>query len=242
MKLFKASLLLAAALAVQPAYAQQIIPGAWTFGPGPDNLEDNIPANGNCYSITWALDAPPSGNHVFSNCIEWQPLVDAGATGPQGPQGPQGPAGADGVDGSQGPQGPKGDTGAQGPEGPTADPQAPGNVSTTFGTVQQALDPSAPAFVSATIDASYTIAVAGSVGDTVELRVGPSATGLAAGTSGYVVSSWRSSLTGLLTLVGAGTGDRSQLTALIPTGWYYVVRRTAGSTATLTSVVNIALK
>lgn len=166
-----------------------------------------------------------------------------GATGAQGPVGATGAAGAQGQKGdtgAQGPQGPKGDTGAtgaQGVAGPTISPGSPATKTAVFGTVYQSSTPTKPTFISAMIDVSYTVSLASTLADIVELRIGATATGLADGSGGISVASFRSSLTGLLVVVGMGTGDRGQLCYMLPPGWYYCIRRVAGTTATISSAL-----
>lgn len=183
------------------------------------------------------------------------PKGDKGDTGDAGPVGAKGDKGEPGVIGSTGPQGVKGDTGATGAQGPKGDAGAQGATGSTgstgpagpqgvglspgaytsqsvsFATAYRPADTTKPYMVSVMIDATYTIAVAGTVGDTVELWIGSATT--VATTGGSKAASWRAQLTGVLTLVGAGTGQRGQLSALVPAGYYFAVRRTAGTTATI---------
>lgn len=163
-----------------------------------------------------------------------------GNTGPQGVKGDtgdagqQGPTGATGPTGSTGATGPKGDTGAAGATGSQGvglSPGTPATISVSFGTATRPVDTTKPYFISVSIDATYTVAVAGTVADVCELWIGPLST--VGTTGGTRVCSWRGQLTGILTLVGAGIGLRSPLSALVPAGWYFAIRRTTTGTATI---------
>lgn len=166
-----------------------------------------------------------------------------GGVGPQGPKGdkgdtgntgPQGPAGTNGTNGATGPQGPVG------PEGPTASPEAPTARTLSFATAYQATNTVKPAFVSVSVDAFYPSLLIAAYNDVVELRIGPDAS-VAAGTSGYVVGTWRLAFTAVVTLVGSAIGGRGQLNAMLPAGWYFAVRRTSGTVATISGAMDQSL-
>lgn len=167
-------------------------------------------------------------------------LPNTGKAGGVGPQGPVGPTGAAGPSGATGATGPTGGTGPTGPAGPTTI-GTPNVLSPAFGTAYQATDPTKPSWVTAMIDAAYTVTVAGTLSDTVELRIGPVQATVANGTGGTAVATFRTSLTGILVVVGMGLGQRNQLGAMLPTGWYYALRRLAGTTATISSATDQAL-
>lgn len=132
---------------------------------------------------------------------------------------------------------PRGDVG---PAGPTTI-GSPNTLTPAFGTVYQATNTAKPSWVSAMIDTAYTVTVASTLADTVELRIGSSSTGLAAGSSGTAVATFRSSLTGIALVIGLGLGQRNQLGAMLPTGWFWVLRRIAGTTATIASATDQSL-
>ena len=140
-------------------------------------------------------------------------------------------------------RGPTGSTGPSGPIGATG-PAAVGAgvaVSTSFGTAQQATDPTKPSLVCAVLQTVYTITVAGTAADTDELRWGSNQTTVANGTSGVAVQGFSSSLTGIALSIGMGTISRSQLCALIPAGYYWALRRISGTTATIIGVTDQSL-
>lgn len=184
-----------------------------------------------------------------------------GPTGPQGPQGIQGPAGTNGTNGAPGATGatgPTGLTGATGPIGPTGLTGATGSTGATgpagpavisspstltpaFGTAYATAVPTKPSFISAVIDAAYTVTVIGTQSDTVELRVGPNQAQVAAGTGGFRVASFRASVTGIALVVGMGLGQGNQISGWVPVGWFWAIRRVTGTTATITNAIEQTL-
>lgn len=148
--------------------------------------------------------------------------------------------GPQGATGAQGTTGATGSTGSTGPAGPSA-VGSPNALSPAFGTVYQATDTSKPSFVSAMIEAVYTVTVASVLSDTVELRIGSSSTGLSAGSSGTAVATFKNSLTGITLSIGMGTINRNQLSALLPAAWFWCIRRVVGTTATIVSASDQSL-
>lgn len=123
--------------------------------------------------------------------------------------------------------------GSAGATGPAATPGTPVPRSLSYATAYQASDNTKPAMVTAMIQTSYTISVAGSQEDVVDLVIG-STNAVASGT-GTVVASFRASLTGIALTVGMAQISRNQLSALLPAGWFFALRRTTGTNATITS-------
>lgn len=135
---------------------------------------------------------------------------------------------------------PRGDAGGQGPAGP-AIVSPPVAVTPAFGTAYAATVPTKPSFISAMVDTAYTVTVVGTQADTVELRIGPVQAQVASGTGGTAVATFRASITGIALVIGMGIGQRNQLSAWLPTGWFWSLRRVAGTTATITSATDQAL-
>lgn len=131
-----------------------------------------------------------------------------------------------------GPQGPQGAQGNVGPAGANAF-GTPATKSLTFATAIQATDPTRPAVISAMIEAAYTITLANTQADEVELRIGPVQATVANGTGGTAVATFKASLTGIALTVGMAQISRNQLTAHLPIGWFYAVRRVSGTAATI---------
>lgn len=163
-----------------------------------------------------------------------------GSEGPPGPQGEAGPAGATGATGATGPAGTNGTNGATGPAGPAVI-AAPIARTPAFGTAYATADVTKPSFISAVIDAAYTVTVLGTQSDTVELRIGPVQAQVAAGTGGFRVATFRASVTGIALVIGMGIGQGNQISGWVPSGWYWALRRIAGTTATITSAVEQTL-
>lgn len=163
------------------------------------------------------------------------PKGDQGPAGPAGSAGPKGDTGAKGDTGSvgaTGAQGPKGDTGATGATGVGLSPGIPyDKASPTIGTAFRADDLTKMHLLCVTVDSAYSITLAGTQSDEVELRIGPDATVATGG--GYQAGTARWSLTGIAVSVGMGIGDRTPMPILLPVGWYFAVRRLSGTTATI---------
>lgn len=168
------------------------------------------------------------------------PTGAAGSVGATGAAGSVGATGAAGTNGTNGTDGATGATGGTGPAGPTTI-GTPNALTPVFGTVYQATDTTKPSWVSAMIETVYQITLANTQSDTVELRIGSSSTGLSAGSSGTAVATFKNSLTGITLGIGMGTINRNQLTTLLPAAWYWVIRRVAGTTATITSATDQSL-
>lgn len=135
------------------------------------------------------------------------------------------------------PAGAKGDTGNAGP----TTVGSPNTLSPSFGTAYQATDPAKPSLISTIIDAAYTITIAGTQSDTVELRIGPVQATVANGSGGTGYPAFKSSLTGITLGIGMGIISRSQIAAWLPTGWYFAIRRISGSTATIVQTTDQSL-
>lgn len=56
--------------------------GLYTIAPGPDNLQDNLPAYVYPYNIAWAIDRPGSAGYMVSDGTVW--TSNAGAPGTNG--------------------------------------------------------------------------------------------------------------------------------------------------------------
>lgn len=117
----------------------------------------------------------------------------------------------------------------------------PNALSPAFGTAYQATDPTKPSLISAMIETIYSITVGNTQADTVELRIGPVQATVANGSAGTAVATYKNSLTGITLSIGMGTINRNQLSAILPTGWYYALRRVVGSIATITSATDQSL-
>lgn len=164
---------------------------------------------------------------------------DTGPTGPAGPNGAVGVKGDTGATGPQGPQGLKGDTGAAGPAGSNGTsyaPQSPVSRTISVATAYQHTDTTKPYKVQVNARAAQTVTLAGTIGDRIELRIGPTAASVASGGSGgFSVGIWESGITGIAVMIGAAIADGGQLTADVPAGWCFSVNRLSGTAATIVS-------
>lgn len=128
--------------------------------------------------------------------------------------------------------------GATGAQGVGLSPGTGITTAVTLGVAFRATDTTKPHFLSVMIDVAYSITLAATLADVVELWVGPVSADVASGNTATAkrVASFRSSLTGIAVSIGMGSGDRGQLTWLVPAGHYCAVRRTTGTTATISEV------
>ncbi len=157
--------------------------------------------------------------HWFTPSQDLQEPAQPVTPGPPGPPGPQGATGSQGIQGNTGPM-------------PTpGTPAVYGAIA--FATAYQALDPSKHCVLSVMAQTTYTVTRGGTLADEIELRKGPDATVASGG--GHLAATARWSLTGIALSIGMAMADRRQLTALLPLGWYWAVRRVTGTTAVVTS-------
>lgn len=138
------------------------------------------------------------------------------------------------VEAQPGPPGKDGANGANGLDGAPFTPNTPVVINPAFGTAYQAANPAKPAMVSIMTRATYNITVAATYTDTVELRIGPVAADVVAGTGASIkYAEAIFGITGIALAVGMGLDQENQLVAVLPTGWYYAVRRTNGTRAVI---------
>lgn len=132
---------------------------------------------------------------------------------------------------------PQGNAGVAGP----AVISSPTTLTPAFGTAYATAVPTKPSFISAVIDAAYTVTVIGTQSDTVELRVGPVQATVANGTGGFRVASFRASVTGIALVIGMGLGQGNQISGWVPSGWFWAIHRVTGTTATITNAIEQTL-
>lgn len=103
----------------------------------------------------------------------------------------------------------------------------------------QAADPTKPAQISIMTRATYSITLAATFTDTVELRIGPVAADVAAGTGASIkYAEAIFGVTGIALTVGMGLDQENQLLATLPIGWYFAVRRTNGTRAVIGTCIS----
>ncbi len=183
-----------------------------------------------------------------------------GAAGPQGTQGPTGPQGVQGEPGATGSQGPtgatglQGDTGPQGPAGPTGatgatGPQGPAGVN-SFGTyttrtlylatAYQCTNTSIPCVVTVTLQSQSSVSLSGAVNNEGVITVG-STNGVATGTGTNAVV-YKNNLGGTLVIgLNLTSQQANTYTVMVPAGWYFAVRQTAGTGLQIVSAFDQAV-
>lgn len=152
--------------------------------------------------------------------------------GKDGTNGTNGAPGTNGTNGAPGTAGTPGTNGANGTNGTSWAAGTPVAASPVLGTAYQA---TVASLVSVMTRATYSITLAATLTDTVELRIGPDATVATGG--GTKVAEAIFGLTGIAVSIGMGIDQENQLTALVPAGWYWSVRRTAGTRAVIASAI-----
>lgn len=126
--------------------------------------------------------------------------------------------------------------GADGTNGTSYAPQSPVSRTINVATAYQHTDTTKPYKVQVNARAAQTVTLAGTIGDRIELRIGPTAASVASGGSGgFSVGIWESGITGIAVMIGAAVADGGQLTADVPAGWYFSVNRLSGTAATIVS-------
>lgn len=129
-----------------------------------------------------------------------------------------------------------GSAGTPGTNGTSYTPQPPAPRTISIATAYQHTDVTKGYKVAVNARATQTVTLAGTIGDKIELRVGPTAASVVpGGTGGFPVGVWESGITGIALMVGAAVADGGQLTADVQAGWYFSVNRLAGTTATIVS-------
>ncbi len=105
---------------------------------------------------------------------------------------------------------------------------APAPVSLTLATAFQATDPTRPAVVSININSVASITIGGGVINTGDVLMG--ATSAVASGTGTIIGRYRNTLSGAV-IVGVGINSDciSQIQFVLPIGWFYAVRQTAGT-------------
>lgn len=126
--------------------------------------------------------------------------------------------------------------GAPGSNGASYTPQSPLLRIISVATAYQHTDTTKGYKVMVSARATQTVTMAGTIGDKIELRIGPSVASVSVnGSGGFSVGVWESGITGIAVMIGAAVADGGQLTADVPAGWYFSVNRLAGTSATIVS-------
>lgn len=189
------------------------------------------------------------------------PTGAVGATGPTGPQGNVGPQGATGEVGHKGDKGDQGNTGAAGTPGSTGSigpigPQgdvgpagaagaigpagtisvgAPGPRTASLATAYQCLNTARSCIITVTLQALSAISITGASNNEGAITVGSTAS-VATGT-GANIASYKNNLGGGLVVgLNLNSQQANTYTIVLPAGWYFAVRQTAGTGLQIVSV------
>ncbi|WP_312999645.1 hypothetical protein [Leclercia sp.] len=132
---------------------------------------------------------------------------------------------------------PAGANGANGSNGISYTPQVPVSRTITPATAYQHTETTKPykVIVNARATSNVTLLALGQV-DRVELKIGPTAASVVLGAAGgYIMGVWETGITGISVTVGTSLQDGGQISADVPSGWYFSVNRQAGTTASIVS-------
>lgn len=126
-----------------------------------------------------------------------------------------------------------GTNGTNGSNGASWNPGTPVVMPVTIGTARQAMDTSKPACIYINVEVTYALtAILLTANDELELRIHNASTGLSDGSAGIAIARFKVGLTGT---IGLGQRQSDSLFAHLPAGWYFIVRRVAGTLATIGS-------
>lgn len=104
----------------------------------------------------------------------------------------------------------------------------PSSVALTLATAFQATDPTKAAVISINLNSVASITLGGGTVNTADVLIG--ATSAVAAGTGSIVGKYRNTLSGAV-IVGVGINSDciSQIQCVLPIGWFYAVRQTAGT-------------
>lgn len=105
---------------------------------------------------------------------------------------------------------------------------APATRSVSLATAYQATDTTKPAIITVNLNSSATLTLSGGTTNTADVLIGATS-GVASGT-GSIVGRYRNLLSGTLVVgVSIANDSTSTYTFILPAGWYFAVRQTAGT-------------
>lgn len=104
----------------------------------------------------------------------------------------------------------------------------PNPVSLSLATAYQATDPTKAAVISINLNSVASITLGGGTVNTADVLIG--ATNAVASGTGSIVGRYRNTLSGAV-IVGVGINSDciSQIQCVLPIGWFYAIRQTAGT-------------
>lgn len=104
----------------------------------------------------------------------------------------------------------------------------PQSLTPSFATAYQAQDPTRPAIININLNSVAVLTLGGGTTNTADIVIG--ATAAVAGGTGTIIGKYRNTLTGTVIIgVGLNSDASSQIQFLLPIGWYWAIRLTAGT-------------
>ena len=104
----------------------------------------------------------------------------------------------------------------------------PTTITLSLATAYQSSDPAKSAVISLNINSTASLTLGGGTANTGQVVIGPTSA-VASGT-GTVIGVYRNTLSGTVVVgVGMNSDSASQIQFVLPIGWYYAVRQTAGT-------------
>lgn len=113
----------------------------------------------------------------------------------------------------------------------------PTSKTVAFATAYQAANSAKPAIISVLIDTTVTVGIGAPTTNTVEMITGP--TNAVAGGTGALTDRYRNDLS--VTLISLGFTGSNKLTAFLPAGYWFAVRRTVGTGSSVNSAFEQAV-
>lgn len=107
---------------------------------------------------------------------------------------------------------------------------SPNSISVSLATAYQATNAAKPALVSINLTSTAALSLSGGTTNTADVVIG-STSGVASGT-GTVIAKYANTNTGALTIgLNLSTVSGVPVSFILPAGWYFAVRQTAGTVA-----------
>lgn len=104
----------------------------------------------------------------------------------------------------------------------------PGSMTVALATAYQASDPTRASMITINVTSSAALSLTAGTTNTADVVIGPTAA--VAGGTGTLIGRYRNSSTGALTIgLNTATDMGVQVQFLLPAGWFFAVRQTAGT-------------
>lgn len=214
-----------------------VLPGDYTIAAGATNLQTCLPAASYPRNLAWCTDRTPNPGYMVSTLVgavwTWVSTAAGIPTASNATPIIEG-VGAAGVSADYS----RADHVHPAQSAPAFAVGAPVARTLAFATAYQATTNTKPAAVSIVVDCTTTISLGSPQANTVELIIG--ATNAVASGTGTLADTFRSDLS-VSILISLGWTGRQSLQCTLPVGYYFAVRRTAGTGMTIVSAFDQAL-